>query len=155
MSPEDTYIMHINDTLRAGAGLCDPDAVKVLVEEGPENIKTLIDLKVPFDVNSDGDLQITREGGHMTRRIVHCGGDATGKETTIQLSKIALQKDNLHFFFETFFIDILTETTAFAALWLRSETTSRCRTRNVISQPAAADRFTSTRPVLSAPSATA
>jgi L-aspartate oxidase len=133
MSPEDTYIMHINDTLKAGAGLCDPEAVKVLVEEGPENIKTLIDMKIPFDVNPEGDLQITREGGHMIRRILHCGGDATGKETTIQLSKLALQKDNLHFFFETFFVDILTDDDGVCGVMVKvGDDFKVLRTRNVI-----------------------
>ncbi len=109
LTEDDTYIAHIEDTLKAGAGLCDPEAVKVLVEEGPENIKTLIDMKIPFDVNSEGDLHITREGGHRVRRIVHCGGDATGKETTKQLGRLASQKDNLHFFMESYLVDVLTE----------------------------------------------
>ncbi|HPP85474.1 MAG TPA: L-aspartate oxidase [Bacillota bacterium] len=133
MSPEDTYIMHINDTIKAGAGLCDPEAVKVLVEEGPENIRTLIDMKVPFDVNADGDLQITREGGHRTRRIVHCGGDATGRETTIQLSKIAMQKDNLHFFFETFLVDLLTDDNGVCGVLVKvGDDFKVLRSRNVI-----------------------
>lgn len=109
LTEDDTYIAHIEDTLKAGAGLCDPEAVKVLVEEGPENIKTLIDMKIPFDVNSEGDLHITREGGHRVRRIVHCGGDATGKETTKQLGRLAFSKDNLHFFMESYLVDIITD----------------------------------------------
>ncbi len=109
LTEDDTYIAHIEDTLKAGAGLCDPEAVKVLVEEGPENIKTLIDMKIPFDVNSEGDLHITREGGHRVRRIVHCGGDATGKETTKQLGRLAFTKENLHFFMESYLVDILTD----------------------------------------------
>ena len=78
MTADDNYVNHIDDTLKAGAGLCNVDAVKVLVEEGPENIRTLIDMQIPFDVNSEGDLQITREGGMRMRRLVDCGGDATG-----------------------------------------------------------------------------
>lgn len=109
LTADDTYISHIEDTLKAGAGLCDPEAVKVLVEEGPENIKTLIEMKIPFDVNSEGDLHITREGGHRVRRIVHCGGDATGKETTKQLGRLAFSKENLHFFMESYLVDILTD----------------------------------------------
>jgi L-aspartate oxidase len=133
MTSEDNYIMHIDDTLKAGAGICDPEAVKVLVEEGPENIKTLIDMKIPFDVNPEGDLQITREGGHRIRRILHCGGDATGKETTIQLSKLAMKRDNLHFFFETFFIDVLTDDKGVCGVIVRAGEDYRVlRTRNVI-----------------------
>lgn len=133
MSPDDNYISHIEDTLTAGAGLCDPEAVKVLVEEGPENIKTLIDMKVPFDVNPEGDLQITREGGHRMRRIVHCGGDATGKETTIRLGNIALKKENLHFFFETYFVDILTDKNGVSGVMVKvGDDFKILRTRNVI-----------------------
>lgn len=106
---DDTYVAHIEDTLKAGAGLCDEKAVEVLVEEGPSNIEELLNLEVPFDVNADGDLLITREGGHRQRRILHCGGDATGRETTKQLGIIAMQRENLHFHFNTYLVDILTE----------------------------------------------
>lgn len=109
ISEEDRFISHIQDTLTAGAGLCDEDAVKVLVTEGPDCIHELIDMAVPFDVNPEGDLLITREGGHHMRRIVHCGGDATGKETTKQLGKIAFSKENLHFFMESYMVDVLTD----------------------------------------------
>ncbi len=109
ISKEDHFISHIQDTLTAGAGLCDENAVKTLVTEGPDCIRELIDMDVPFDVNPEGDLLITREGGHHMRRIVHCGGDATGKETTKQLGKIAFTKENLHFFMESYMVDVLTD----------------------------------------------
>ena len=107
MSKSDSYGLHIEDTINAGAGLCDLEAVKVLVEEGPENIRELVSLNVPFDVNSEGELVITKEGGHRERRIVHCGGDATGRETTEQLYRIACGKKNIQFFFNTCFTDIV------------------------------------------------
>lgn len=109
ISPEDNFSSHIEDTLKAGAGLCDEEAVRVLVSEGPENIKELVELDVPFDLNPEGELQITREGGHSMRRIVHCGGDATGRETTRRLSEIALERKNVTFLFGTYLIDILTD----------------------------------------------
>ncbi|MBE6714763.1 MAG: L-aspartate oxidase [Ruminococcaceae bacterium] len=109
ISPTDTFEGHIEDTLTAGAGLCDADAVRVLVEEGPENIRELVRLNVPFDTNPEGELMITREGGHSCRRIVHCGGDATGRETTKRLGQIVLERDNIDVLFNTFLIDILTE----------------------------------------------
>ena len=56
LSPTDNFESHIEDTLSAGAGLCNEDAVRVLVEEGPENIQELIDLNVPFDTNPEGEL---------------------------------------------------------------------------------------------------
>ncbi|MBQ2827113.1 MAG: L-aspartate oxidase [Clostridia bacterium] len=109
ISPEDNFESHIEDTLRAGAGLCDRTAVEVLVAEGPENIKTLVELDVPFDTNPEGELQITREGGHSFRRIVHCGGDATGRETTRRLGQIALERKNTEVLMTTYLIDILTD----------------------------------------------
>ncbi|MCL2095325.1 MAG: L-aspartate oxidase [Oscillospiraceae bacterium] len=107
MTESDSCDLHIEDTLNAGAGLCNAEAVKVLVNEGPENIRTLVDLNVPFDVNSEGELLFTREGGHTKRRIVHCGGDATGKETTDRLYNIAKERENIEFFFGTALIDII------------------------------------------------
>ena len=82
IDPKDHFESHVEDTLKAGAGMCDVDAVETLVREGPENIRELVELDVPFDTNPEGELMITREGGHSCRRIVHCGGDATGRETT-------------------------------------------------------------------------
>ena len=80
MTADDNYHNHVEDTLVAGAGLCNREAVEVLCEEGPSDIRKLIEMQVPFDVNEDGDLQITREGGHHHRRIVHCGGDCKSTE---------------------------------------------------------------------------
>ncbi len=109
IAPDDKFESHVEDTLKAGAGLCDENAVRVLVEEGPQNIKELIELNVPFDTNPEGELQITREGGHSCRRIVHCGGDATGRETTRRLGEIALERKNVSVLFRTYLIDILTD----------------------------------------------
>jgi L-aspartate oxidase len=109
IDPKDHFESHIEDTLKAGAGLCDREAVEMLVKEGPENIRELVELDVPFDTNPEGELMITREGGHSCRRIVHCGGDATGRETTRRLGEIALERKNLDILFDTYLIDILTD----------------------------------------------
>ncbi len=109
IAPDDKFESHVQDTLRAGAGLCDEEAVRVLVSEGPENIKELVDMDVPFDVNPEGDLLITLEGGHTHRRIVHCGGDSTGRETTRRLGQIALTRNNIDVLFDTYLIDIITD----------------------------------------------
>jgi L-aspartate oxidase len=74
-SPE----LHVADTLAAGAGLCDTDAVRVMVEEGPERVNELMAMGAHFDEEDDG-LAFTREGGHTVARIIHAGGDATGAE---------------------------------------------------------------------------
>lgn len=80
LSPEDSPEDHLNDTLVAGAGLSDPEAVRVLVTEGPDAVRDLIDLGAVFDTGAGGDLSLTREGGHHRNRIAHAGGDATGAE---------------------------------------------------------------------------
>ncbi|HEX2143530.1 MAG TPA: FAD-dependent oxidoreductase, partial [Glycomyces sp.] len=80
LDPVDTPEAHARDTQIAGVGLCDPAAVDVTVTEGPARIADLIHLGTEFDRHPDGSLQLTREGGHRARRIVHAGGDATGAE---------------------------------------------------------------------------
>jgi L-aspartate oxidase len=80
LDPLDTPEAHAFDTEIAGVGLCDPAAVRVLVEEGPARVRELMRLGAGFDRNADGSLMLTREGGHRADRIVHAGGDATGAE---------------------------------------------------------------------------
>ena len=76
----DSTDLHLADTLAAGAGLCDPDAVRVLVDEGPSRVNDLIALGASFDVDEQGRLELAREGGHSHARVVHAGGAATGAE---------------------------------------------------------------------------
>ncbi|HNG24051.1 MAG TPA: FAD-dependent oxidoreductase, partial [Microthrixaceae bacterium] len=71
--------LHLADTLAAGAGLCDLDAVRVLVDEGPRRVEELIGLGAEFDRDERGDLDLAREGGHSVARVVHAGA-ATGAE---------------------------------------------------------------------------
>jgi L-aspartate oxidase len=82
LSDDDTPEEHLHDTLVAGAGLCDVDAVAALVTEGPDCVRSLIGLGAHFDVDASGDLALTREGGHHRDRIAHAGGDATGAEVS-------------------------------------------------------------------------
>jgi L-aspartate oxidase len=77
---EDSVDSHLADTLAAGAGLCDVDAVRVLVAEGPARVHELIALGAQFDRGPDGALALAREGGHSHPRVVHAGGAATGAE---------------------------------------------------------------------------
>jgi L-aspartate oxidase len=74
----DSADIHFSDTIAAGAGLCDAKAVRILVEEAADRIKDLIRMGVSFDT-TDGDVSLTREGGHSLPKILHAGGDATGK----------------------------------------------------------------------------
>jgi L-aspartate oxidase len=78
MFDDDRVADHIRDTLVAGAGLCDPNAVRILAEEGPDRIRELIALGVDFDRGADGELVKGLEAAHSYPRILHAGGDATG-----------------------------------------------------------------------------
>jgi len=82
LGPGDTPEQHLQDTLTAGAGICDERAVRALVTDGPAAVRRLIELGASFDREhgSSGPLALTREGGHLRRRIAHAGGDATGAE---------------------------------------------------------------------------
>ncbi|HZU72334.1 MAG TPA: FAD-binding protein [Acidimicrobiales bacterium] len=77
---EDSTDLHLADTLAAGAGLCDSEAVRVLVDEGPARVNELIALGAVFDLQPGGGLALAREGGHSMARVVHAGGAATGAE---------------------------------------------------------------------------
>ncbi len=82
LGPGDSPEQHLTDTLAAGAGVCDVDAVRALVTDGPGAVRRLIALGARFDTNAGGVLELTREGGHLRRRIAHAGGDATGAEVS-------------------------------------------------------------------------
>ena len=77
---EDSTDLHLADTLAAGAGLCDAEAVRILVDEGPSRVNDLISLGAVFDRYPGGGLALAREGGHSMARVVHAGGAATGAE---------------------------------------------------------------------------
>src|SRR5947209_20241270 len=79
LSPEDRFENHIEDTLTAGAGLCDRAVVEMVVREAPQQIHDLVNWGTQFDLEG-GQLALTREGGHSHARIVHALGDATGHE---------------------------------------------------------------------------
>ena len=108
---DDCFENHMNDTLTAGAGHCDKRAVELLVTEGPKDIEKMIEFGVPFDKDDNGNIIVTREGGHCCRRILHCGGDATGKLMTKTLGQVVESRENIDVFFKTFLVDILTDDT--------------------------------------------
>ncbi|MGB2853968.1 MAG: FAD-binding protein, partial [Dehalococcoidia bacterium] len=85
----DSAELHYRDTIAAGDGLCDPEAVRILVEEAPDRISDLINFNVPFDT-LDGEIALAREAAHSVPRILHAGGDATGERIEVTLSNIAI-----------------------------------------------------------------
>src|SRR5687768_8594302 len=86
LGPDDDADLHVEDTLIAGAGLCDEDAVRTLVAEAPAAIAELRAFGARLDLATDGRPALTREGGHSRDRIVHAGGDASGAEVTRTLT---------------------------------------------------------------------
>ncbi|MFB6838478.1 L-aspartate oxidase [Streptomyces sp. NPDC056361] len=104
----DTPEQHLDDTLVAGAGLCDEDAVRLLVTEGPDAVRRLIATGADFDKSSDGGIALTREGGHHRRRIAHAGGDATGAEISRALVE-AIRDRGVRFIEHALVLDLLTD----------------------------------------------
>lgn len=86
IGPQDSPELHFRDTMAAGDGLCDPEAVRILVNEAPDRISDLVSLGVPFDT-VHGRIDLTTEAAHSMPRILHAGGDATGAHIEITLSK--------------------------------------------------------------------
>src|SRR6516164_766985 len=107
LSPEDRFENHIEDTLTAGAGLCDCTVVEMVIREAPAQINDLVRWGTEFD-QEDGHLALTREGGHSHRRIVHALGDATGHEVMRAIIDHAQQAPNITLWDNTFTIDLLT-----------------------------------------------
>src|SRR5262245_33528433 len=107
LSPEDRFENHIEDTLTAGAALCDRPVVEMVVREAPEQINDLVRWGTHFD-EEDRHLALTREGGHSHRRIVHALGDATGHEVMRAIIERARHAPNVTIFDRTFTIDLLT-----------------------------------------------
>jgi len=105
---EDSTDLHLADTLRAGAGLCDEAAVRVLVDEGSDRVYELIALGAVFDRSPGGGLSRAREGGHSTARVLHAGGTATGAE--VERALVAAVRESAAAILEDWFaLDLVLE----------------------------------------------
>ena len=107
LDPADSPAEHLADTLAAGVGLCDVAAVRVLVEEGPARLRELIERGAVFDTDPDGNLALTREGGHHRNRIVHAGGDATGAEVQRALEEAVARDPGITLVEHALVLDLL------------------------------------------------
>ncbi|MGB9886613.1 MAG: L-aspartate oxidase [Moorellales bacterium] len=103
-SPE----LHLQDTLAAGAGLSDPVAARMLVEEAGERVRELLDWGVPFDREGE-DLALGREGAHSRRRVLHAGGDATGAVVWQSLTSRVREQNRIRLVTQTPVLDLLRE----------------------------------------------
>lgn len=104
----DSTDLHLADTLTAGAGLCDLEAVRVLVDEGPARVNELIAMGAMFDQDERGEYLLAREGGHTHARILHAGGAATGVEVERALVE-AVTKTAAVLLERTFALDLLVD----------------------------------------------
>jgi L-aspartate oxidase len=111
LQPHDSYESHINDTKIGGAGLCDDQAVRITVEEGPQRVLELLQWGINFDKKKGNpyDLAFTREGGHSFARILHAYGDATGRELAQTLINTVRSHDNIRISEMSFVVDLLTD----------------------------------------------
>src|SRR3954466_8498339 len=110
LQPLDSYESHVDDTEKGGAGLCDHEAVEVVVGEGPPRVLELLEWGANFDKDAakPHGLAFTREGGHSYARILHAYGDATGKELAQTLIRTVRSRDSIRVSERSFVIDLLT-----------------------------------------------
>jgi len=107
MNAGDQVNFHVEDTLKAGDGICDEAAVRVMVSEGIDRVSELVSWGARFDKHDD-QLVFTMEAAHSMRRIIHAGGDATGEETEGFLISKASKIESVHFMDRRFIVDLLT-----------------------------------------------
>lgn len=119
ISPDDSPQLHLEDTLKAGAGLCDRDAVEFLVKKAADSIKSLVEMGVAFDRNQS-KLSMTLEAAHSRPRVLHAA-DTTGRAIVATLAQQVLQRDNIQVISQAFALQ----------LWLNSDT-GKCQGISVL-----------------------
>ncbi len=105
--PEDSFESHVADTLEVGCGLSQPDVVEAVVRGGPAALQRLMAWGARFDRDADGRLDLSREGGHSHRRILHSGGDSTGREIQEVLIRSLASTPRITRFPGTFVVDLV------------------------------------------------
>src|SRR3989344_8220020 len=114
MGKGDSWKKHSQDTIKAGCGLCDADAVEFITKSGPAAIKEQMDFGLEFDGGRNPEPGL--EGGHSEKRVLHIKGDQTGKEMTSFMRKIAMERRDTHFLQGTFVKEIIAQNGAFAGI---------------------------------------
>ncbi|MEM9083137.1 MAG: L-aspartate oxidase [Planctomycetota bacterium] len=108
LDPADSTEAHLQDTIRAGAGICDESFVRRIIDAGQGVLKSLLDDGLRMDRHPDGELMLAREGGHSARRIIHADGDATGRELIKFLAERVREEPSVRIFDRCFALDLLT-----------------------------------------------
>ena len=109
---EDSVTSHVSDTIRAGAGLSDFNTVKFISENSDTVVRDLLDLGVEFDRDENNNLTFTMEAAHSARRILHAGGDATGRMMEMALSKKVRENRNIDIYEDTMAVELLTNSSS-------------------------------------------
>ncbi|WP_138432175.1 L-aspartate oxidase [Fodinibius saliphilus] len=107
LNDEDSYQSHKEDTLEAGRGTCNPQAVDILVQEGAKRVQEIIDLGMPFDTEN-GNIELGLEGGHSNRRVLHANGAATGKALVEFFTELVKQQANIEIVEHAFAYELCT-----------------------------------------------
>ncbi|RPI78738.1 MAG: L-aspartate oxidase [Desulfobacteraceae bacterium] len=124
---EDRFELHVQDTLESGAGLCNPEIVTMVIQDGPDRIQELIDRGVHFSrqQNNHGNLDLGREGGHSRRRIVHTG-DHTGREVEETLLQNIYKNNKITVYEDHMAIDLITRSKMIKRGIVTSESRETC-----------------------------
>lgn len=104
---EDHHLCHLEDTLKAAAGMAHQEHAQIMTLQGPQEIHRLAGMGVNFDKNDNGQWHATMEGAHTQKRVLHCGGDATGKVIMDKLIHLAYTRPNIHILEDHCLTDIL------------------------------------------------
>ncbi|MFO7873821.1 MAG: L-aspartate oxidase [Bacteroidales bacterium] len=104
---EDTFEQHLKDTLKAGGEVTNERRARFMIEKGPEEINALVDYGIIFDTDEKGNWYITTEGGHTKKRVLHCGGDATGEHIIDTLADKVMHLPNVDILEQQYLTDIL------------------------------------------------
>ncbi|MBQ8459989.1 L-aspartate oxidase [bacterium] len=106
---KDSVDSHVSDTIKAGAGLSEIDTIKFISENSDKVVKDLLTFGVDFDRDENGNFTLTKEAAHSVNRILHSGGDATGREMEIALCNAVKSNKNIHLFENTTVVDLLSD----------------------------------------------
>ena len=127
LDPEDSFESHMNDTFESGDGLCHEDIVGLVVQDGPSRIRDLISMGVHFSsqAGESGSLDLSREGGHSNRRIVHTK-DTTGREVERILLERVEEESNIQIYENHMAIDLINKSKMIRRGMVTSETIETC-----------------------------